>query len=57
VRKLAGGYAADDDAALVFRDSDLAEVVAGRPAARAYRVVRGPAGEAIETELPTRYLG
>jgi dipeptidase E len=54
---LPDGYAADDGAALVFGDTELAEVVASRPAARAYRVVRGPAGEAIETELPTRYLG
>ena len=54
---LPGGFAADDGAALVFRGTELAEVVASRPAARAYRVVRGPAGEAIETELPTRYLG
>ncbi len=54
---LPDGFAADDGAALVFRGTELAEVVASRPAARAYRVVRGPAGEAIETELPTRYLG
>jgi dipeptidase E len=55
--ELPDGLAADDGAALVFDGSELAEVVASRPAARAYRVVRGPAGEAIETELPTRYLG
>lgn len=54
---LPDGYAADDGAALVFRNTELAEVVASRPAARGYRVVRGPAGEAIETELATRYLG
>ncbi len=54
---LPDGYAADDGAALVFRGTELAEVVASRPAARAYRVVREAAGEAIETELPTRYLG
>jgi peptidase E len=54
---LPDGYAADDGAALVFRDTELAEVVTSRAAARGYRVVRGPAGEAIETELPTRYLG
>jgi dipeptidase E len=55
--ELPDGLAADDGAALVFHGAELAEVVASRPAARAYRVVRGPAGEAIETELPTRYLG
>ena len=54
---LPDGYASDDGAALVFRDRDLVEVVASLPAARGYRVVRGPDGEAIETGLPTRYLG
>jgi peptidase E len=51
------GYAADDGAALVFRGTELAEVVASRPDARAYRVERGADGAAIETELATRYLG
>jgi dipeptidase E len=55
--RLPAGYAADDGAALVFRDQTLQEVVASRPAARAYRVEPGPDGTAIETELPTRYLG
>jgi dipeptidase E len=55
--ELPDGLAADDGAALVFHGTELAEVVASRPAARGYRVVRGPGGEAIETELPTRYLG
>lgn len=54
---LSDGWASDDGAALVFRDRDLVEAVASLPNARSYRVVRGPAGEAIETELPTRYLG
>jgi hypothetical protein len=51
------GYAADDGAALVFRGTELAEVVASRPDARGYRVERGPEGGAVETALPTRYLG
>jgi peptidase E len=55
--RLPAGYAADDGAALIFRDRTLDEVVASRPAARAYRVEPGPDGTAIETELPTRYLG
>ena len=54
---LPGGLAADDGAALVFRGTDLAEVVVSRQAARGYRVVRGPNDGAIETELPARYLG
>ena len=55
--ELPDGLAADDGAALVFNGTELAEAVASRPDARAYRVVRGPAGKAIETKLPTRYLG
>jgi dipeptidase E len=51
------GYAADDGAALVFRGNELAEVVASRPDARGYRVERAATGDAIETELPARYLG
>jgi dipeptidase E len=51
------GYAADDGAALVFGGTELAEVVSSRPDARGYRVERGPTGAAVETELPTRYLG
>ncbi len=54
---LSDGYASDDGAALVFRDRDLVEAVASLPGARGYRVVRDPSGRAIETELPTRYLG
>jgi peptidase E len=54
---LPGGYAADDGAALVFRGTELVEVVASRPDARGYRVERGTAGEAIETVVRTRYLG
>ena len=55
--RLPAGHAADDGAALLFRDGILEEVVASRPMARGYRVERGPDGAAIETELPTRYLG
>ena len=54
---LPAGYAADDGAGLVFHGTELAEVVTSRPAARGYRVERGAAGEAVETELPARYLG
>jgi peptidase E len=51
------GYAADDGAALVFHGTELAEVVTSRREARGYRVERGPAGDAVETVLPVRYLG
>jgi peptidase E len=54
---LPAGYAADDGAALIFHGSELVEVVAAGPGARAYRVEPGPSGTAIEIELPTRYLG
>ncbi|HEX5147942.1 MAG TPA: peptidase E [Candidatus Limnocylindrales bacterium] len=54
---LPAGYAVDDGAALVFEGTELVEAVASRPGARAYRVERGPTGDAIETGLPTRYLG
>jgi peptidase E len=54
---LPNGYAAEDGAGLVFHGTELAEVVTSRPGARAYRVVRGLDGQAIETELPARYLG
>jgi dipeptidase E len=51
------GWAADDGAALVFRGTELHEVVASRPAARAYRVEPAEGGAATPTALPTRYLG
>lgn len=54
---LPDGHAADDCAALVFHGTELVEVVTSRPAARGYRVERGPDGQAVETELPARYLG
>ena len=55
--RLPAGYAADDGAALLFRDGVLDEVVTSRQAARAYRVQPGPNGTAVETELASRYLG
>jgi peptidase E len=54
---LPDGHAADDGAGFVFDGTELAEVVASRVDARAYRVVRGLDGQAVETELPVRYLG
>ena len=54
---LPDGYAADDGAALVFRATMLDEVIASRPASKAYRVARGADGSVTETPLETRYLG
>jgi len=51
------GYGAGDSAALHFVGSELAEVVASRPQARAAFVARSARGKAVERELPVRYLG
>lgn len=49
------GFAADDGAALHFRGASLAQVVASRPNARAYRLeAHGP--RIVSTRLATRYL-
>ena len=53
---LPGGYGVDDGAALVFRGTELSEVVSSQDGAAAYRVDRVD-GAAQETRLPTRYLG
>lgn len=50
------GYAADDSCVLHFVGTDLAEAVASRPGARAYRVDLGPDGRAVETALPARLV-
>ena len=50
------GYAADDGAALHFRGTALAEVVASRPRASAYRVAFAD-GAVTEAPLAVRYLG
>jgi len=53
---MVSGYGTGDGAALHFIGTELAEVVASRPTARAYRVtLEGP--EVTETELATRFLG
>lgn len=50
------GYGADDGAALHFVGSELAEVISSRPKSRAFHVT-AENGEAVETQLPVRYLG
>ena len=53
---MAPAYAADDGAALHFVGDDVAQVVASRPGARAYRVELRH-GHVVTTQLATRYLG
>ena len=53
---LTPGYAATDGAALHFIGTELAQVVASRPEARAYRLeMRGD--RPYTTQIATRYLG
>ncbi len=54
---LAPGYGAGDSAALHFVGTELAEVVASRRGARAAHVATDAEGNAVEHELPVRYLG
>ena len=49
-----GGFSG---AGLVFRGTELAEIVSERAEARGYRVERGPDGGAVETALETRVIG
>lgn len=54
--QLPGGLAADDGAAVLYRGTELVEVVSSRPEARAYRVEK--VGDELRTEvLEARYLG
>lgn len=54
---LAGGYAADDYTAVLFRDGELVEAVAEREGHPVFRVERTGEGESREVELPVRLLG
>jgi peptidase E len=54
---LPGGIACDDGAAAHYVDETLAELVADRPGASAYRVAADGAGSAADTPLDTRFLG
>lgn len=53
---MAPGFAADDGAALHFRDRELERVVSSRPRARAYRV-EPVGGRVVETRLAVDHLG
>ena len=50
------GYAADDGAALHFRDEQLLRTVASRPAAKGYQLRMDAADEVVEEPLETIYL-
>jgi len=50
------GYATDDGVALVYRGTELAEVVSDRAGAAAYRVERAADGTATETRIEPRLL-
>ena len=53
---LPDGYATDDGAGLVYRGTELVEVVADREGPRGYELKRAPEGTVTETPLPTRVL-
>jgi peptidase E len=50
------GYATDDGAGLLYRGTELHEVLVERAEAHAYRVERRDDGTAVETRLPARLL-
>jgi peptidase E len=54
---LPGGLACDDGAAAHFIDDTLAELIADRPSASAYRVTPVASGGSTEEPLETRFLG
>jgi dipeptidase E len=54
---LPAGYGVGDSAALHFLGTELAEVIASRPGARAHFVSSDGRGGTRERELPVRYLG
>jgi len=53
---LPDGYATDDGAGLLYRGTELVEVVADREGASGYRLTRAADGSVTETQLPTRVL-
>jgi dipeptidase E len=50
------GVGIDDGAAVLFEEQQVVEVVASRPAAKAYQIKREEDGQVIEEPLKTRYL-
>jgi peptidase E len=53
---LSAGYATDDGVGLVYRGTELAEVVTEQRDKAAYRVEPGPDGTAVESRLEPRVL-
>jgi peptidase E len=53
---LGDGYATDDGAGLLYRGTELVEVVADRDGPRGYELRRAADGSVAETPLPTRVL-
>ena len=53
---LGDGYATDDGVGLVYRGTELAEVVADKEGPRGYELKRAADGSVTDTPLPTRVL-
>jgi len=53
---LPDGHATDDGVGLVYRGTELVDIVADRADAAAYRVERGPDGTVVETRVEPRRL-
>jgi peptidase E len=49
-------YATDDGVGLYYEGTELVEAVSDRPGVAAYRVERGPDGQAVETRIEPRLL-
>jgi len=49
-------YATDDGVGLSYEGTELIEAVADRPGVAAYKVERGPDGQAVETRIEPRLL-
>ncbi|MFJ3956620.1 Type 1 glutamine amidotransferase-like domain-containing protein [Arthrobacter sp. NPDC090010] len=53
---LGGGYAADEYAALIFKDGVLVDGISEQPGRQAFRVEPDGSGSAVEREIPLRLL-
>jgi peptidase E len=55
-RTLPTGYATDDGVGLLYRGTEFVEALSEVPGAGAYRVERGPDGQAVETRIEPRLV-